>query len=45
MQNFHGQMNVLKTEMERWKKGNYTVVFLGADEERVKKIRADSRRL
>ncbi|MBA4538426.1 transcription-repair coupling factor [Bacillus aquiflavi] len=38
MQNFHGQMHVLKTELERWKKGNYTVIFLGADPERVKKL-------
>ncbi|MFO1441923.1 transcription-repair coupling factor [Bacillus sp. Bva_UNVM-123] len=38
MQNFHGQMNVLKGELERWKKGNYSVVFLGPDEERVKKL-------
>ena len=38
MQNFHGQMNVLKGEIERWKKGNYSVVFLGPDEERVKKV-------
>ena len=28
MQNFHGQMNVLKAEIERWKKGNYSIVFL-----------------
>ena len=38
MQNFHGQMNVLKAELERWKKGKYTVVLLGPDEERVKKL-------
>ncbi|MCA1066528.1 transcription-repair coupling factor [Rossellomorea aquimaris] len=38
MQNFHGQMNVLKAELDRWKKGNYTVVLLGPDEERVKKL-------
>jgi transcription-repair coupling factor (superfamily II helicase) len=37
MQSFHGQMNVLKTEIDRWKKGKYTVVLLGSDEERVKK--------
>ena len=28
MQNFHGQMNVLKGEIERWKKSNYAIVFL-----------------
>jgi transcription-repair coupling factor (superfamily II helicase) len=38
MQNFHGQMNVFKAELERWKKGKYTVVILGQDEERVKKL-------
>ncbi|MFC7787255.1 MULTISPECIES: transcription-repair coupling factor [unclassified Rossellomorea] len=38
MQNFHGQMNVLKAELDRWKKGKYTVVLLGPDEERVKKL-------
>jgi transcription-repair coupling factor (superfamily II helicase) len=38
MQNFHGQMNVLKGEIERWKKSHYTVVFLGADEERMHKL-------
>ena len=38
MQNFHGQMNVLKGEIERWKKSNYSIVFLGSDEERVKKL-------
>lgn len=38
MQNFHGQMNVLKAELDRWKKGNYTVVLLGPDQERVKKL-------
>ncbi|AZU59857.1 transcription-repair coupling factor [Neobacillus mesonae] len=38
MQNFHGQMHLLKSEIERWTKGNYAVVFLGPDEERVKKL-------
>ena len=38
MQNFHGQMNVLKAELDRWKKGNYTVVLLGPDQDRVKKL-------
>jgi transcription-repair coupling factor (superfamily II helicase) len=38
MQNFHGQMHLLKAEVERWKKGNYSVLFLGQDEERVKKL-------
>ncbi|WP_143118087.1 hypothetical protein, partial [Shouchella clausii] len=38
MQNFHGQMHVLKSELDRWKKGKYSVVFLGPDEERIKKL-------
>ncbi|WP_412676457.1 transcription-repair coupling factor [Aneurinibacillus migulanus] len=38
MQNFHGQMNVLKTEMERWKKSNAVVVFCAADEERARRM-------
>ncbi|HLO10633.1 MAG TPA: transcription-repair coupling factor [Pseudoneobacillus sp.] len=38
MQSFHGQMNVLKTEIDRWKKGKFSVLLLGSDEERVKKL-------
>ncbi|WP_210367660.1 transcription-repair coupling factor [Bacillus sp. REN3] len=38
MQNFHGQMHVLKAEVDRWKKGNYAVIFLGPNEDRVKKL-------
>ncbi|MBM4765309.1 transcription-repair coupling factor [Bacillus sp. B15-48] len=38
MQNFHGQINVLKAEIERWKKSHYTIIFLGADGERTQKI-------
>ncbi|MFC5733321.1 transcription-repair coupling factor [Cytobacillus gottheilii] len=38
MQNFHGQMHVLKGELERWEKNNYSVVFLASDEERVDKL-------
>jgi transcription-repair coupling factor (superfamily II helicase) len=40
MQNFHGQMNMFKTETERWKKGKYSVVVLGVDEERISKLRS-----
>lgn len=39
MQNFHGQMNVFKSEVERWKKSKYSVVILGPDEERMSKLR------
>ena len=38
MQNFHGQMHVLKTELERWKKGNFAVIFLGADKKRMEHL-------
>lgn len=38
MQSFHGQMHVLKGEVERWEKQDYTVVFLGANQERVEKL-------
>ncbi|MBB6447469.1 transcription-repair coupling factor [Bacillus benzoevorans] len=38
MQNFHGQMNVLRGEIERWKKSHYSILFLGMDEERIKKL-------
>ena len=38
MQNFHGQMHLLKAEIDRWKKGNYSIVFLGPDDGRVKKL-------
>ncbi|PFP16048.1 transcription-repair coupling factor [Bacillus sp. AFS073361] len=38
MQNFHGQMHLLKAEVDRWKKSNYSILFLGPDEERVKKL-------
>src|SRR5690606_5930189 len=38
MQQFHGQMNVLKSELERWKKANYAIAILAADEERAKRI-------
>ena len=40
MQSFHGQMHVLKAEIERWKKGRFTVVFLGADKNRAEKIQS-----
>lgn len=39
MQNFHGQMNVLKSEMERWKKSGAKVLLLANGEERVERVR------
>lgn len=38
MQNFHGQMHLLKAEIDRWKKSHYSILFLGPDDERVKKL-------
>ena len=38
MQQFHGQMHVLKTEWERWEKSNYCVVFLASSEERMDRL-------
>ena len=39
MQNFHGQMNVLKSEMERWKKIGATVIMLAGNAERMERMR------
>ncbi|WP_377887146.1 transcription-repair coupling factor [Alkalihalobacillus sp. R86527] len=38
MQNFHGQMKVLTTEIERWKKSGMAIVFLAATKERRKRL-------
>ncbi|MFD2170694.1 transcription-repair coupling factor [Tumebacillus lipolyticus] len=38
MQNFHGQMNVLKSELERWSKLSYQVIFLAATAERAERM-------
>ncbi len=40
MQNFHGQMALLQSEVERWEKANYAVVFLAPNAERVKKLQS-----
>lgn len=39
MQNFHGQMNVLKSEMERWKKTGARVMLLASGAERIERVR------
>ncbi|WP_044482602.1 transcription-repair coupling factor [Paenibacillus antibioticophila] len=39
MQDFHGQMNVLKAEMERWKKSGSQVIMLANGEERMDRMR------
>ncbi|RSL29564.1 transcription-repair coupling factor [Salibacterium salarium] len=38
MQQFHGQMHVLKNEMERWQKDDYRIVFIASDEDRAHKL-------
>ncbi|WP_128661160.1 transcription-repair coupling factor [Paenibacillus sp. 598K] len=39
MQNFHGQMNVLKAEMDRWKKAGANVIMLAGNAERMERMR------
>ncbi|TLS48603.1 transcription-repair coupling factor [Paenibacillus antri] len=39
MQQFHGQMNVLKTEIERWSKSKSTVMMLAGSKERLDRMR------
>ncbi|WP_460327302.1 transcription-repair coupling factor [Paenibacillus sp. YSY-4.3] len=39
MQDFHGQMNVLKAEMDRWKKSGANVIMLAGGEERIERMR------
>jgi transcription-repair coupling factor (superfamily II helicase) len=39
MQNFHGQMNVLKAEMERWRKSGSRVLMLAGNPERAERLR------
>jgi transcription-repair coupling factor (superfamily II helicase) len=38
MQNFHGQMHLLASEVERWTKNHMNVLFLAPDRERCKKL-------
>ncbi len=38
MQNFHGQLNLLKSEVERWSKGSYKIIITAAEKERAKRI-------
>jgi len=38
MQNFHGQMNVLKAEMERWKKHGSHIMMLAGNKERLERM-------
>src|SRR5699024_9178701 len=38
MQEFHGQMDVFKNELNRWEKGEYSVVILAPNKKRAEKI-------
>jgi transcription-repair coupling factor (superfamily II helicase) len=38
MQEFHGQMNLLKNELDRWEKGDFSVVVLAPTKQRAEKI-------
>lgn len=38
MQQFHGQMHVLKTEWDRWIKSEYHVLFLASNESRAQRL-------
>ncbi|RNF38336.1 transcription-repair coupling factor [Planococcus salinus] len=40
MQSFHGQMNLLKAEMERWELGKFQVFIVAEGEERLRKVRS-----
>ena len=43
MQQFFGQMGLLKVEVDRWEKQQQTVVFLVSSDERMKKLEQDFR--
>ncbi|MBP2078528.1 transcription-repair coupling factor [Oceanobacillus polygoni] len=38
MQEFHGQMHLFKTELQRWEKGDFSVVIFAPNEKRAEKI-------
>lgn len=38
MQEFHGQMHLFKNELQRWKKGDFSVVIMAPNESRADKI-------
>ncbi len=40
MQSFHGQMNLLQNEMERWTLGKFRVFIVASGEERLQKVRS-----
>ncbi|WP_208587326.1 transcription-repair coupling factor [Gracilibacillus suaedae] len=40
MQQFHGQMNLLENEMDRWDKGEFSVIILAPNQSRMEKIQS-----
>ncbi|MCP8618176.1 transcription-repair coupling factor [Salirhabdus salicampi] len=40
MQQFHGQMNLLKNELDRWKTGGFSVLIVAPTRKRMEKIQA-----
>ncbi|ADU28346.1 transcription-repair coupling factor [Evansella cellulosilytica] len=40
MQNFHGQIHLLKNEVDRWKGANYSITFVCADNERADRMKS-----
>ncbi|ETP70605.1 transcription-repair coupling factor [Planococcus glaciei CHR43] len=40
MQSFHGQMNLLKTEAERWEQAKFQVFIIAEGQERLQKVRS-----
>jgi transcription-repair coupling factor (superfamily II helicase) len=38
MQNFHGQMNVLKAEVERWSRSNLSIWFMAGSSDRAERL-------
>ena len=40
MQEFHGQMNLLANEMERWKQGKFNVFIVADGKERMKEVQS-----
>lgn len=40
MQQFHGQMNLLQNEMERWQKSDFSVVIVAPNQKRMEKVQS-----
>lgn len=40
MQEFHGQMNLFKSELSRWEKANYSTIVVVHNEQRAEKVRS-----